>query len=219
MPSALAIRDLCEGCRNALSLRHAASSITMTACSKHAHAVIECFRHQDRCYSTFNVCCVIDNYRNVTSTNTDSRLTWRVCCFGMPGRPPSRWDKRDTVVLHKSALSSDGWSIQPMMSFSAPRFHSSVTASLTASGDSVLCTWVWREDDAVACLKRLEILKVAVEVGFVVGTIPQMTTCRLSGKDHHCLGCHLLQRLPHVFSSLYFVVDKFRCKWFLITYR
>ena len=64
------------------------------------YAVIEGFRHQNRCNSTLDISGFIDNHRGVTCAYTDCRFTGAVCCFNHAWTT-GRKDQVDVRVVHQ----------------------------------------------------------------------------------------------------------------------
>ena len=93
-----------------------------------------------------------------------------------------------------------GWSIQPMMFFRRTGGHGCIQYQLGSGIGGVLGARGAREDDGVAGLQEIRGLKIAVEVGLVVGTIPQMMP---TGSAMVMVPISSSSpRMPQVFSSL-----------------
>ncbi len=119
----------------------------------------------------------------------------------MPGPPVARISAIPSCFISALESSTDGWSIQPMMSFGAPALTAASKTSLAASLVEFFARGCGEKMMPLRVLREIRDLKIAVEVGFVVGTIPQMIPTgsaivivpRLSSSS----------KMPHVFSSLY----------------
>src|SRR5690349_14367671 len=92
----------------------------------------------------------------------------------MPGPPVARIRLISGWCISALESSTEGWSIQPIRSFGAP---AAIAACRTISAALLVASLArgWGEKMiALRVLRLMSDLKIAVEVGLVVGTIPQI---------------------------------------------
>ncbi|MNP08260.1 hypothetical protein D3C76_1003200 [compost metagenome] len=118
----------------------------------------------------------------------------------MPGPPVARIMLMSGWCIRALDSSTDGWSIQPIRSFGAPAAMAACRTISAALLVASLARGCGEKMIALRVFRLIRDLKIAVEVGFVVGTIPQMIPIgsamvmvpKVSSSD----------RTPQVFSSL-----------------
>ena len=118
------------------------------------YAVVEGLGHQDRCNSTLHVSSFVDDNRNVTSANTDSRLTRRVSSLHH-ARTTGSQDQVDIVVLHQRIRQLNRRLVDPADDVSrSTSGNGCIQHQLSSGVGGVLGTWVRGEDDGVTSLQR-----------------------------------------------------------------
>ena len=169
------------------------------------HAVVEGLGHQDGGDGTLHVGGFVDDDGHVAAPTPMAGLP--ESRRPSPCRATGGQDQVDVVVTHQGVGEFDGGLINPADDvFRRTGSHGCIQYHLAA----VLVEFLARgagEDDGVAGLQEMRALKIAVEVGLVVGTIPQMMPTGSAMVMVPISSSSL--RMPQVFSSLLGVVDVF----------
>ena len=111
--------------------------------------------------------------------------------------------------------SSVGSSIHPIMSFGAPAHTAALSTIRAASQVDRRARGCGLNTMPLRVLSAINALKMAVDVGFVVGTMPQITPIGSATVIEPASSSSL--RTPQVFSSLYLLKMYSDAKWFLMT--
>ena len=118
-------------------------------------------------------------------------------------------------AINTCDISTDGSSIHPIISFGAPALTAASKTTLAASIVEFLALGCGEKNTAFLVFNDIKALNIAVDVGFVVGTIAATTP----------IGSAILvipndssfSITPQVFSSLYLLYMYSAAKWFFIT--
>ena len=117
------------------------------------YAVIEGFRHQNRCNSTFDISGFVDNNRGVTCAYADSRFTGAVCRFNHAWTT-GRKDQVDVRVVHQRIRQFNGRLIDPAdQIFRGASSDCCLQNDISCFVSCIFCTRMRREDDGVTGLQ------------------------------------------------------------------
>lgn len=156
--------------------------------------------YQYRCNCTFDISSFIDNNWSVARAYTDSWFTGAVCGFNH-ARTTSREDQVDVWVVHQCVRQFNRRLIDPAdQIFRSTGSDSSLQNDISRFVGGIFARGCGEKIMALRVFRLISDLKIAVEVGLVVGTIPQIIPIgsaivmvpKVSSSD----------RTPQVFSSL-----------------
>ena len=117
------------------------------------YAVIEGFRHQNRCNSTFDISGFVDNNRGVTCAYADSRFTGAVCRFNHAWTT-GRKDQVDVRVVHQRVRQFNGRLIDPAdQIFRCASSDCCLQNDVSCFVSCIFCARMRREDDGVTGLQ------------------------------------------------------------------
>ena len=119
--------------------------------------------------------------------------------FTMPGPPVARM--MSASFMRRFVLGRDGASIQPMMPSGAPALTAASSTSFAAAIVQPLARGCGLMMTPLRVLREMSVLKIAVDVGFVVGITAAMTPI---GSATRCRpAASSSSTTPQVFASLY----------------
>lgn len=138
------------------------------------NAAVEGFGHQDRGDHALDVCGFVYHDRGITGTDADGRLAGAVGCLHH-ARATGGQDQVDVRVVHQLVGQLDGRLVDPTDDvFGAP---AAIAACSTISAALLVAFFARGCGEKMMPLRVFRLisaLKIAVEVGLVVGTIPQI---------------------------------------------
>ena len=115
------------------------------------HTIIKCFGMDDGVYCKTDICCVVDDNRCISGSNTKCRFSGGVCCFN---HSRTTCCKNDVSFLHYEVCKLKAWYIDPANdSFRSTCFYCCFKNNFGSFNSASFCTWMWADDDCVSCLQ------------------------------------------------------------------
>ena len=113
------------------------------------HTIVECLGMNDGVYCKTNVCCLINDNRCISGSNTKCRFSGGVCSLN---HSRTTCCKDDVSFFHYKVCQFKAWYIDPSDdAFRSTCFNCRFQNNLCSLNSTSFCTWMWADDNRVSC--------------------------------------------------------------------